>query len=140
MPPGDGGDHAVDHATRCDAGPTAGAVDGGGTIEVHDRIEAQHVEALEEPPKVGFPIIGAGSSQYLHDHGFGHRHGSVGGDELSQTPIDGAPGCPVVFDPGGRVGEDQSMPGGAVSVGTSPMALAPRMDSASVRVIGCPAR
>src|SRR5438876_1201165 len=49
----------------------------------------------------------------LHDHWLGDRDGTRTLDELRESPVNGAIGGAVVFDPGGGVGEDHATARGA---------------------------
>jgi hypothetical protein len=100
MAPGDCGDHAVHHAPWRDPDPAAFAIDARGAVEVCDHIEWQHLEPQEKAPKVPFPLVGARPGEHLHDDWLGYGHRTVSRDELCETPVDRAPRCPVVFDPG----------------------------------------
>src|SRR5215469_122560 len=140
LAPGDGGDHAVDQPPRGDAGLPAAAVDTGCAVEVGGRIKAVQMEPEQKTAKINLPCVAARPGQDLHDDGLSDGDRAFGRDQLGQAKIGRAPGGPVVFDPGGRVGEDHAASGGRVSPGGSPMACAPRIANASSRVIGCPAR
>ncbi len=61
MPPGDGGDHAVDQAPWRDTDLTAPAVDASGALEVGDRVELVQVEPQQQAAQVRFPGICARS-------------------------------------------------------------------------------
>ena len=59
VPVGDRRDHAVDQTARGHAFLAAGAVDARRGIEVDSRVEAQEVEAQQEPTQVMFALIAA---------------------------------------------------------------------------------
>ena len=61
-------------------------------------------------------------------------------DQRGQPLVDRTACGPVIFDPGGGVGQDHAVPRAAMSSGTASIACVPRMARASVRVIGWPAR
>ncbi len=136
---GHGGDEAVHHSPWRDAVPPASTMDASSRIEVSCRVERQEMEAQEEPTEASLTLIVTRPSHDLHKHRLGDGERALVTDQLRQPMVDGTPGRPVVLDPRGRVGQDH--PGaGVASSGTSAMALAPRMASASSRVMGCPAR
>ena len=59
MPPGDGGDHAVDQAPWRDTGLPASPVDARGALEVGGWVELVQVEPQQQAAQVRFPGIGA---------------------------------------------------------------------------------
>ena len=72
MPPGDGGDHAVDQAPWRDTGLTAPAVDACGALEVGGRVELAQAEPQQQPaqregraqlktttPRATWPVLSA---------------------------------------------------------------------------------
>ena len=140
MPPGDGRNHAVNQAAGRDTGLPAPAVDEHGAVEVGSGIEAAETESQQQTAQVGLAGVAAGPGEHLHNHWFSDGDRPVGRDELAEAPVGGAPGGPVVFDPGRGVGQDHAAPWGRASAGISAIAWAPRMARASSRVIGCPAR
>jgi hypothetical protein len=100
VPPGDGGDHAVNQAPRRDAGLPTSAVDAGGALEVGGRVEPVQVEPQQEASQIRFPGIGTRSGEHFHDHWLGDGDRAVGRDQFGQAEIDRAPGRSVVFNPG----------------------------------------
>lgn len=133
---GDRRDHAVDHSSGRHSDTSAGAVDTRRGIEVHRRVEPQETESEKQAAEVGFALVAAGPGDHLHHHWLGYRNVVVAGDELSETSIDRARGCPVVLHPGRGVDEDHAALVGATSFGIWSMACAPRIANASSRLIG----
>ncbi len=139
VPQGYRGDHAVDHATGSDARSTAATIDSRCGGEVSGGIEVEQRESKQESAQIGFTIVGPGAGDDLHDHRLRHSQWAVPSDQVRQPLIDLATGRSVVFHPGGSVRQNHEG-GGLLSAGTFPMACAPRMASASSRVMGCPAK
>src|SRR5207248_3883467 len=76
---------------------------------------------------------------HLHDDRLGDRDGAGGFDQLREALVDRALGGSVVLDPRRGVGQDHAAARGGASAGASEMARAPRIASASSRVMGWPA-
>jgi hypothetical protein len=55
MPPGDGGDHAVDQSAGRDASLATAVVDACGALEVRGRIEVVQVESQQKAAQVRLP-------------------------------------------------------------------------------------
>jgi hypothetical protein len=90
----------------------------------------------QQPTEIIRSSLIACAGQYLYEHGLGDGKRAVRGDELGHPPIHGTARRPVELHPGGGIGEDHAVPRGERSSGTSSMAPAPRLDSASSRLIG----
>ena len=136
----DGSDHAVDHAARGHSDSPAGSVDASRCIEVHRGIEPQQTEATKQSTEVLLAGSATRPGDDLHDDGLGDGDVVFGSDEPSETLVDRAFCCPIELHPRRGVDQDHPRFAGAVSSGTSSSAPAPRMASASSRVIGWPAR
>jgi hypothetical protein len=57
LPPGDGGDHAVEQSPGGDAGPPAAAVDAHGAVEVGGRVEVAQVKPQQKPAQISLPGV-----------------------------------------------------------------------------------
>jgi len=137
--PGHGSDQAVNEAAWCDADGSAAAIDARGRLVVRRRVERLEIEPQQQPAQVALARVGACPGENLHDHRLGHSEPALAVDvrnQIRQSLVDRTTGRPVVLDPGGRVREDHRLVRGSTSDGVSPMACAPRMASASSRVIG----
>ncbi len=138
--PCDGGDEAVDEAARSDSFLAALAVDPGGGFKVGGGVDRVQVKPLQQPAQVALAGVGACAGENLHHHRLGHRERPIFGDELGESDINRASGGSVELDPGRGVGQDHAPGCNTGSAGMSSSAWAPRMASASSRVMGCPAR
>jgi hypothetical protein len=113
-----------------------------GILPTVDHFDArmQQVEPYQQPPQVSRPLVAARPGQHLHHYRLGDRNRTASRDQGGEPLADRASGSPVVLEPGGRVGQDHAAPWGGASAGGWAIAWAPRIASASLWVIGCPAR
>jgi hypothetical protein len=140
LTPGDSGDHAVDHPARGHSDLTAAAIDPGRGVEVRRRIKHQPAHAQQQAAQIPCLRVVPRSGEDLHHDRLGDHQRPVRGDQLGNSLVDGAAGRTVELNPGRCVSKDHAAARGAESAGISPIAPAPRMPSASSRVIGWPAR
>src|SRR5258708_37986784 len=82
LPPGDGGDHAVDQPSWGYAGLPAPPVDSHGTVEVDGCVEMAEMESQQETAQIGLAGIAAGTREHFHDYWFGVGDRPLGRDEF----------------------------------------------------------
>lgn len=118
----------------------ATAVDAYGGVEVGGWVQVEKVEPQQQATQVLFPLVAACPGEDLHHDGLADRELPAMSYERGQPLINRTPGGTVVLHPGGGVDQDHATLRGGTSAGGSLIACAPRMPSASSRVMGWPAR
>jgi hypothetical protein len=82
VPPGDGGDHAVDQSAGRDACLPTAAVDACGALEVGNCVEAVQMEPQQKAAQIRLPGVAASSCQDFHDYRLGDGNRAVGRDQF----------------------------------------------------------
>ncbi len=135
-PLGDRRDHAVDETSRSDPGRATASVDTRGGIKVGHGIEGEQFASQQEPPQGDGPRLVSGTGQHLHDDRLGHREAAVTRDQVRDSTVEATARGSIGLHPCRGVRQDHVASCSAASAGAAAIACAPRMASASSRVIG----